>query len=115
MEAFLYVLCFVVGGIISLILESRRGTKRSGLSGTDQHNDTTDGLIREAEREAERAAGNNRELADAERRTAEIIAEQAETIGRAAGNNRELAEDNKTITELIQRGKEILDAHKPVD
>lgn len=90
------ILCFVIG-LVSYIL-GRRGTHGSGLSGTDGNN----GSARDLE---QRAAADNRRLADEERGTADTIREQAEDIGRA-GENAKSAED------LIKKGKAILDSYR---
>lgn len=83
-------------GIIAFVLgrSSAHGSRSSGVSG-----DT--GSARDLERRAE---ADNRELADAERGTAETIREQAGDIERAG-------ENATAAGALIKRGKEILNAH----
>lgn len=84
-------LCLI--GILSFLL-GRRSIHGSGVSGTGRDN----GSARDLE---QRAAEDNRQLADAERGTADTVREQAEDIGRAESNV-------KTAGDLIKRGKEIL-------
>lgn len=89
-------LCLI--GILSFLL-GRRSIHGSGVPGTNGNN----GSARDLE---QRAAEDNRQLADAERGTADTIREQAEDIGRAESNV-------KTAGNLIKRGKEILANHSP--
>lgn len=61
----------------------------------------TDSDYKRARTDCGRAADNNRELAEQERRAGEIISEQAE-------DNRRAGENNRRAKELISRAKEIL-------
>ncbi len=81
-------LCWIIAIVVFVVTRvfSKRGT------GSD---------YKRAERDCGRAADNNRELAEQERRTGEIISEQAE-------DNRRAGENNRRAKELINRAKEIL-------
>ena len=94
--AIIIIISFGVSVIFSFLL-GRCSTHGSGISGADGGTESARDL-------EQRAAEDNRQLGDAERRTADTIREQAGDIGRAKSNSEKAGE-------LIKKGKEILLDH----
>ena len=83
--------------VVASYIFGRYFNRRSG-SGTGPNTDPVrDGI--------KRAGDTNKQLAEAERRTADGLREQAETIERAG-------QDNRDAQQLVQRAKKILGSAK---
>ncbi len=86
--------------VVASYIFGRYFNRRSG-GGTGPNNDSVrDGI--------KRAGDTNKQLAEAERRTADGLREQAETIERAG-------RDNKDAQELVSKAKHILSSAKRTD
>lgn len=90
----------IIAGLVIVVASyifGRYFNRRSGSGNGSNTDPVRDGI--------ERAGDTNKQLAEAERRTADGLREQAETIGRAG-------QDNRDAQQLIQRAKKILSSAK---